>query len=66
MILSVFQMRIGRYDVAVTNLDKVFFPASGLTKRDGSTATSSTEAGSDRKVSLASRFERLGLEAPAP
>ena len=27
-------MRIGRYDVAVTNLDKVFFPASGLTKGD--------------------------------
>jgi bifunctional non-homologous end joining protein LigD len=27
-------MRIGRYDVAVTNLDKVFFPARGLTKGD--------------------------------
>ena len=27
-------MRIGRYDVAVTNLDKVFFPAGGLTKGD--------------------------------
>ena len=27
-------MRIGRYDVQVTNLDKVFFPESGLTKGD--------------------------------
>ena len=27
-------MRIGRYDVVVTNLDKVFFPQSGLTKGD--------------------------------
>src|SRR4026207_955409 len=27
-------MRIGRYDVQVTNLDKVFFPDSGLTKGD--------------------------------
>jgi bifunctional non-homologous end joining protein LigD len=27
-------MRIGRHDVALTNLDKVFFPASGLTKGD--------------------------------
>jgi bifunctional non-homologous end joining protein LigD len=27
-------MRIGRSDVAVTNLDKVFFPQSGLTKGD--------------------------------
>ncbi|HEX5468353.1 MAG TPA: non-homologous end-joining DNA ligase [Gaiellaceae bacterium] len=27
-------MRIGRQDVALTNLDKVFFPASGLTKGD--------------------------------
>ena len=27
-------MRVGRYDVQVTNLDKVFFPESGLTKGD--------------------------------
>ena len=27
-------MRIGRHDVAVTNADKVFFPAPGLTKGD--------------------------------
>jgi bifunctional non-homologous end joining protein LigD len=27
-------MRIGRRDVALTNLDKVFFPAAGLTKGD--------------------------------
>jgi bifunctional non-homologous end joining protein LigD len=27
-------MRIGRHDVAVTNLDKVFFPEHGLTKGD--------------------------------
>ena len=27
-------MRIGRREVALTNLDKVFFPASGLTKGD--------------------------------
>src|SRR3989440_7245085 len=27
-------MRIGRHDVAISNPDKVFFPASGLTKGD--------------------------------
>ena len=27
-------MRIGRRDVALTNLEKVFFPRSGLTKGD--------------------------------
>ena len=27
-------MRIGRRDVALTNLDKVFFPGAGLTKGD--------------------------------
>jgi len=27
-------MRIGRHDVQLTNLDKTFFPASGLTKGD--------------------------------
>jgi len=27
-------MRIGRYDVPVTNPDKIFFPEPGLTKGD--------------------------------
>ncbi|MEN3338325.1 MAG: hypothetical protein V7647_2001, partial [Acidobacteriota bacterium] len=27
-------MRVGRYDVPVTNPDKSFFPARGLTKGD--------------------------------
>jgi bifunctional non-homologous end joining protein LigD len=27
-------MRVGRYDVPISNSDKVFFPASGLTKGD--------------------------------
>src|SRR5262245_59205527 len=31
---SLRAMRFGRYDVSVTNLDKVFFPANGLTKGD--------------------------------
>ena len=31
---SLRAMRIGRHDVQVTNLDKIFFPESGLTKGD--------------------------------
>ena len=27
-------MRVGRHEVAISNPDKVFFPASGLTKGD--------------------------------
>jgi bifunctional non-homologous end joining protein LigD len=33
-LFSLAAVRIGRRDVAVTNLDKVFFPKSGLTKGD--------------------------------
>ncbi len=63
------RMRIGRRDVALTNLDKIFFPGPGLTKGDlvryYVDLAPYTAGMWRRKVSLASRFDALGLEPPA-